>query len=183
MACVSHLLQVVTWLKDWTRLVERNTWSRHYSQTTSVFLQVHCNTALETLQWSTFIFHFDLWSLQYHFTTEIHANTWTKINLSIYSASENLTPSFPLVTLWHYFQVSISMPATQAVRKQAMEPATKARKATLARSPLLDGAIVLRIAIWIPEKKFLLETTFHRTPSITFTHQSILGLKIHRGRM
>ena len=34
--------------------------------------------------------------------------------------------------------------------KQAALPATKARKATLARSDLRDGAIVDRLAIWMP---------------------------------
>lgn len=38
----------------------------------------------------------------------------------------------------------------QAVRKQAMDPATKARVATVAMSPLRPGAMVLRAAIWMP---------------------------------
>ena len=44
----------------------------------------------------------------------------------------------------------MSEPATQAVRKHASEPATKARKATLDMSDLRPGAIELRQAICIP---------------------------------
>jgi hypothetical protein len=44
----------------------------------------------------------------------------------------------------------MSDPATQAVMKQAMEPATKALKAIRATSDLREGAIVPMAAIWIP---------------------------------
>ncbi len=44
----------------------------------------------------------------------------------------------------------MSDPATQAVMKQAMEPPTRALKATLATSCLREGARVPRVAIWMP---------------------------------
>ncbi len=44
----------------------------------------------------------------------------------------------------------MSVPAMQAVQKQASDPATNARPATRARSARRPGAIVDSAAIWMP---------------------------------
>lgn len=43
-----------------------------------------------------------------------------------------------------------TVPAIQAVMKQAMLPATNARKATWAKSDFRSGAIVAKAATWVP---------------------------------
>ena len=47
-------------------------------------------------------------------------------------------------------QSLINVPATQAVRKQAAEPATNALTATLEMSPFLWTAMKLRALTWMP---------------------------------
>ena len=52
---------------------------------------------------------------------------------------------------------AIKDPAMQAVRKQAIDPAMYARKAILAKSCRLSGAMVEKHAIWIPTDAGLLK--------------------------
>ena len=59
--------------------------------------------------------------------------------------------------VWFYYLLyAMRVPATHAVRKHAMDPATNALMATLLMSCALSGAMAPNAAVWIPSDAKLL---------------------------